>query len=80
MGSAASKPEERARERIDAQLAAVGWAVQSRDELSLSAARGVAVLAQFPLVVLTGLVTRSKGSLPAAQARRSAELALAALR
>ncbi len=39
----ATKPEDRARERIDEQLAAAGWSVQSRDEVNLSAARGVAV-------------------------------------
>src|SRR5712691_9590264 len=36
-------PERRARERIDARLKASGWAVQSRDEINLSAARGVAI-------------------------------------
>ncbi len=36
-------PERRARERIDAGLEASGWAVQSRDEINLSAARGVAI-------------------------------------
>jgi type I restriction enzyme R subunit len=36
-------PEQRARRRIDAGLQAAGWAVQSRDEINLSAARGVAI-------------------------------------
>ncbi|MBN8524999.1 MAG: DEAD/DEAH box helicase family protein [Planctomycetes bacterium] len=36
-------PEQQARERIDAQLVAAGWAVQSRDEVNLHAAKGVAV-------------------------------------
>jgi type I restriction enzyme, R subunit len=36
-------PEQRAREQIDAALAAAGWAVQSRDEIHLGASRGVAV-------------------------------------
>ena len=36
-------PEQQARERIDAQLIAAGWAVQSRDAVNLHAARGVAV-------------------------------------
>ncbi len=47
MGSQ-TKPERRARETIDAQLAAAGWVVQSRDELNLGAARGVAVR-EFPM-------------------------------
>jgi type I restriction enzyme, R subunit len=36
-------PERRARARIDAALAASGWTVQSRDEIDLSAGRGVAI-------------------------------------
>jgi len=36
-------PERRARQRIDASLTASGWTVQSRDEINLSAARGVAI-------------------------------------
>ena len=36
-------PERRARQRIDAGLKASGWTVQSRDEINLSAARGVAI-------------------------------------
>lgn len=36
-------PEARARERIDAMLAAAGWAVQDRKAINLSAAPGVAV-------------------------------------
>jgi len=36
-------PEEKARGQIDAQLAASGWAVQTKDKINLSAARGVAV-------------------------------------
>ncbi|QTN31934.1 hypothetical protein HZ994_06185 [Akkermansiaceae bacterium] len=36
-------PEQSARETIDAQLAAAGWAVQDIKELNLSASRGVAV-------------------------------------
>jgi len=36
-------PEERARLEIDAQLAASGWTAQSKDNLNLSATRGVAV-------------------------------------
>ena len=36
-------PEEQAREQIDAQLNASGWAVQTKDKINLSAARGVAV-------------------------------------
>jgi type I restriction enzyme R subunit len=39
----AIKPEDRAREKIDEQLAAAGWKEQSRDDVNLSAARGVAV-------------------------------------
>lgn len=36
-------PEQRARRKIDAALTAAGWAVQGRDEINLSAARGVAI-------------------------------------
>ena len=36
-------PEERARQQIDAMLAASGWAVQARDRINLSASPGVAV-------------------------------------
>lgn len=36
-------PEERARIKIDAALEAAGWAVQDRDLMNLSAAKGVAV-------------------------------------
>jgi type I restriction enzyme, R subunit len=36
-------PEEKSRQEIDAMLAASGWAVQARDEINLTAARGVAV-------------------------------------
>jgi type I restriction enzyme R subunit len=42
------RPEDAARERIDAALALAGWAVQDFDSLNLSAARGVAVR-EFPL-------------------------------
>ena len=41
-------PEEEAREIIDAKLAQAGWAVQSRDELDLSAGLGI-VIREFPL-------------------------------
>jgi type I site-specific restriction endonuclease len=36
-------PERRARLRIDAGLNAAGWAVQDRDEINLTATRGVAI-------------------------------------
>src|ERR1035437_3693957 len=36
-------PEEKAREQIDAQLTASGWAVQTKDKINLAASRGVAV-------------------------------------
>ena len=36
-------PEEIARQQIDAMLVASGWAVQTKDKINLSAARGVAV-------------------------------------
>ena len=42
------KPEEQARQAIDANLQAAGWLVQNRQDLDLSAGRGVAV-AEFPL-------------------------------
>lgn len=38
-----ASPEQNARQIIDAQLAAAGWVVQDRDQINLSAARGVAV-------------------------------------
>ena len=37
------RPEEKAREGIDAMLTAAGWDVQSKDAVNLSAARGVAI-------------------------------------
>jgi type I restriction enzyme R subunit len=43
-----SKPEDRARELIDAQLAEAGWVVQHRDEMALGAGLGVAVR-EYPL-------------------------------
>ncbi|MBI2189003.1 MAG: hypothetical protein HYU37_18035 [Acidobacteria bacterium] len=36
-------PEQKARRTIDADLSAAGWKVQSRDELDLTAGRGIAV-------------------------------------
>lgn len=36
-------PEQRARVKIDAALVASGWVVQHRDEMNVSAGRGVAV-------------------------------------
>lgn len=38
-----SKPEQLAREQIDAALSEAGWVVQDRDDLNLTAGRGVAV-------------------------------------
>lgn len=35
-------PEQVARDRIDQMLRAAGWSVQSKDEVDLSASRGVA--------------------------------------
>jgi len=46
--SPAGPPEQLAREKIDAMLAASGWVVQDRDEMNLSAGPGVAVR-EFPL-------------------------------
>ena len=37
-------PEQKARREIDADLAAAGWVVQGRDEIYITAGRGVAVL------------------------------------
>jgi type I restriction enzyme, R subunit len=48
MTPAPSSPEARARESIDCQLNAAGWLVQSRDEMNITAGRGVAVR-EFPL-------------------------------
>ena len=42
------QPENKARQAIDANLQAAGWLVQSRQDLDLSAGRGLAV-AEFPL-------------------------------
>lgn len=36
-------PEEKARQEIDAQLAAPGWTVQTKDKINLTASRGVAI-------------------------------------
>lgn len=41
-------PEQKARQLIDAQLAAAGWIVQDRDEMNLGAGLGVAVR-EYPL-------------------------------
>src|SRR5437868_3677891 len=41
-------PEQQARRDIDAKLRAAGWLVQSRDELDLTAGRGIAIC-EFPL-------------------------------
>ena len=43
-----SRPEDAAREQIDAALELAGWAVQNRDAMNLDATRGVA-LREFPL-------------------------------
>src|SRR4029078_1450997 len=44
-GRASMTPEEKARQQIDVMLAASGWTVQAKDEINLSASRGVAVSA-----------------------------------
>lgn len=44
----AETPERRARSQIDADLAAAGWLVQDREELDLTAGRGIAVR-EFPM-------------------------------
>jgi type I restriction enzyme R subunit len=41
-------PEQKARHEIDADLVAAGWQVQDRDDLDLSAGRGIAVR-EFPM-------------------------------
>lgn len=41
-------PEQKARQDIDAKLIASGWLVQDRDDLDLSAGRGIAVR-EFPM-------------------------------
>ncbi|MFS8064910.1 MAG: DEAD/DEAH box helicase family protein, partial [Byssovorax sp.] len=43
-----SRPEDEAREQIDAALELAGWAVQDRDVMNLDAMRGVAIR-EFPL-------------------------------
>jgi len=44
-------PEQKARREIDADLTHAGWLVQDRDELDLTAGRGIAVR-EFPMVGL----------------------------
>src|SRR5581483_10850437 len=44
----AEKPEEKARQDIDAKLVAAGWVVQDRKDIDLTAGRGVAVR-EFPM-------------------------------
>src|SRR5437879_8430681 len=44
----AETPEQKARRDIDAKLAASGWLVQDRDDLDLTAGRGIAV-SEFPM-------------------------------
>ena len=39
----AERPEQKARQEIDANLTAAGWIVQDRDDIDLSAGRGIAV-------------------------------------
>src|SRR5229473_6775533 len=41
-------PEQKARREIDADLTAAGWLVQDRDDLDLTAGRGIAVR-EFPM-------------------------------
>src|SRR5207244_9093998 len=41
-------PEQKARSEIDAKLSASGWLVQDRDDLDLTAGRGIAVR-EFPM-------------------------------
>ena len=41
-------PEQKARHDIDAKLAASGWIVQDREDLDLTAGRGIAVR-EFPM-------------------------------
>ncbi len=41
-------PEQKARQEIDSDLTAAGWLVQSRDELDLTAGRGIAIR-EFPM-------------------------------
>jgi type I restriction enzyme R subunit len=43
-----AKPEEKARQLIDAQLRAAGWVIQDRDEMNLGAGLGV-VVREYPL-------------------------------
>ncbi len=43
----AMTPEEKARQEIDAQLAASGWVVQTKDKLNLSASRGGGVVCEL---------------------------------
>jgi type I restriction enzyme, R subunit len=41
-------PEQKARREIDAKLTASGWLVNNRDELDITAGRGIAVR-EFPM-------------------------------
>src|SRR5438270_10418150 len=42
-GGICMRPEDRAREKIDAMLEEAGWVVQDRQRLNLSAGRGIAL-------------------------------------
>lgn len=43
MGCKPETPQRKARREIDADLAAAGWVVQDRDEIDITARRGVAL-------------------------------------
>ena len=43
------RPEQRARETIDLQVAAAGWAVQRRREINLHVGRGIAASGSQPI-------------------------------
>jgi hypothetical protein len=54
-----SRPEDQAREHIDAALDLAGWAVQDRGVINLDAARGVAIR-EFPLRSGYGFAVEAK--------------------
>jgi hypothetical protein len=57
----AEAPEQKARREIDADLIAAGWLVQNRDELDLTAGRGIAVR-EFPMKSGYGSAVRGRAT------------------
>ena len=51
-------PEQIARDKIDNMLSEAGWLVQSKDEVNLSAGKGVALRETKQVLTSSGLKTR----------------------